>query len=345
MPPGGRAEHSLPSVLRIAIVTPVFNDWASFRELVKDLGRSLSELDCSVEIVAVDDCSTETSADDLQIVAPINKVRVLSLASNLGHQRAIAIGLSSLVSRKDIDLVAVMDSDGEDQPRELVRLIRAATAHPGVIVVGRRARRSEGPVFRVFYHAYKALFWLLTGKGIDFGNFCVIPFAHVGALASRPEIWNHFAATIVRARLPLNNIPTARGSRYAGASQMNFISLIVHGLGAISVFSELVFVRILLASLVVFGVSAVGILAVVAIRLFTDLATPGWATSVFGFLLLIGIQAVMMPVMMAFMLLNGRATVQQLPKDVAAGFVREERVMAGNEEPVAEPVPVPEAVR
>ena len=57
---------------------------------------------------------------------------------------------------------------------------------------------------------------------------------------------------------------------------MNFVNLIGLGLGAISVFSELVFIRILLASLVVLIASAMGMLVVVGIRMFTELAIPGW---------------------------------------------------------------------
>ena len=187
---------------------------------------------------------------------------------------------------------------------------------------------SEGLSFKTSYYAYKAIFRLLTGRTIDFGNFCVLPFTYVATLLSRPEIWNHFAATIVRARLPLKKLPIPRGKRYFGQSKLNFVELIVHGLGAMSVFSEAVFVRVLLASSVMLITSALGILLVVGIRLFTDLAIPGWTTNVFGFLVLIGIEAAMLPIMMAFMLLNGRATLQPLPKDFASGFVRESRLLA-----------------
>ena len=313
-------------MLRLAIILPVFNDWDSFRKLLVELAPALQNLDCSVEIVAVDDGSSEQPPGSLPLRFPVTRLHILTLTSNMGHQRAIAIGLASLAGRSDIDLVAVMDADGEDRPSDLEKMIQTATANPGFIVVARRAKRTEGVLFRFFYYAYKAVFWLLTDHTIDFGNFCVLPFEYVSNVACRPELWNHFAATVVRARLPLKKLAVARGVRYAGQSKMNFVNLVLHGLGAISVFSEFVFTRILIASLTVLIASVLSILVVIGIRLSTNLAVPGWATNVFGFLVLIGLQAVMLPLSMAFMLLNGRTALQPSPKDFASKFIGDSRL-------------------
>jgi glycosyltransferase involved in cell wall biosynthesis len=319
-------------LLRLAIILPVFNDWASFRKLLQELAPALRNLDCSTEVIAVDDASSERVPDSIPLRFPITRLRILTLTSNIGHQRAIAIGLSSIADRSDIDLVAVMDADGEDRPSDLERMIQTATANPGFIAVARRTKRVEGVLFRFSYYAYKAAFWLLTDHTIDFGNFCVLPFEYVSNVSSRPELWNHFAATVVRARLPLKKLAVARGVRYAGRSKMNFVSLVLHGLGAISVFSEFVFARILIASLTVLAASALSILVVIGIRLSTNLAVPGWATNVFGFLVLIGLQAVMLPLSMAFMLLNGRAALQPSPKDFASKFIGDSRLFAADTE-------------
>jgi hypothetical protein len=97
------------------------------------------------------------------------------------------------------------------------------------------------------------------------------------------------------------------------------------GLGAISVFFEAVFVRILIVSAVLLALTMS--LAGIALyfRLFTDLALPDWATTVVGFSLVISIQALMMPILMAFMLLNARATIQPLPRTVILQLIAEER--------------------
>jgi len=109
---------------------------------------------------------------------------------------------------------------------------------------------------------------------------------------------------------------------------MNFVDLIAHGLGAMSVFSDLIFVRMLFASSALLLLIVIGVIAAIGIRLFTDLAIPGWATNMVGFLVLLGFNAVMLTVMMAFLQLNRRASLQPVPRDYAMGFVREMRVFA-----------------
>jgi hypothetical protein len=209
-----------------------------------------------------------------------------------------------------------------------VRLIEAAMANRNAVVVAQRAHRSEGILFRMFYALYVRAFWLLTGRRINFGNFSLVPFEHLARLVHSPDIWNNFPATLIRANLPLKYLPTARGTRYAGHSSMNLVNLVVHGLGAISVFSDVVFVRILLASMFLLVVSMIGLFVVTCLWLFTTLAIPGWATNVFGFLILMSLQAAMLPVMVAFLLLNNRASLRALPKAVAMGFIRQKRVLA-----------------
>ena len=102
---------------------------------------------------------------------------------------------------------------------------------------------------------------------------------------------------------------------------MNFVSLIAHGLGAISVFSEAVFIRILITSALMLSLSSAIGMAAVYFKLFTDLALPNWATTVVGFAIVISVQALMMPILMAFMLLNSRANIQVPPGSVILNFV------------------------
>lgn len=311
-------------VLKLAVVVPVFDDWDAFNTLVREIGHALGDLECTVEILAVDDCSFDR-APPISAQHPIRRVHTLRLAANMGHQRAIAIGLSSIAGRDDLDWVAVMDSDGEDRPSDLRRMIGTALKNPGSIVLAERTKRSEGILFRVFYRIYLTLFRVLTGRRLNFGNFCLLPFTHLDPLVSRPDIWNNFAATIIRARLPLTLLPTVRGTRYSGQSQMNFVGLIIHGLGAMSVFSDIVFTRILFASTILLAMVALGIGAVVGIRVLTDVAIPGWATNVFGLLVLIGFNAVILTVLMAFLQLSSRSSVQPPPREFAKSFIREER--------------------
>jgi hypothetical protein len=61
-------------------------------------------------------------------------------------------------------------------------------------------------------------------------------------------MWNHYAATVIKTRVPFESIRTARAKRLAGESRMNFVALGVHGLSALSVFGEVIGVRLGLAA-------------------------------------------------------------------------------------------------
>jgi len=309
------------SLRRLVIVTPVFNDWESLHQLLVEIDRTLEGTGHQVEMLVVDDCSTVPQDRPWPDGLGFGRIDCLRLRGNMGHQRAIAIGLMTVAERTDVDAVIVLDSDGEDRPEDIPRLIAAAEAAPHAAVVAQRAQRSESLLFRLFYRIYLNLFRLLTGHRISFGNFSLLRIAQVRRIANAHHIWNNFAASIIVSKVPISFVPTKRGKRYAGQSKMNFVGLIAHGLGAISVFTETVFIRILIASLIVFVMCMGLAAATLYIKFATTLAVPNWATTVLGFALVISIQALMMPILMAFMLLSNRASIQPAPISFAQGFV------------------------
>ena len=201
----------------IAIVTPVLDDWEAFARLAAELARCFRGSDITFHVVAVDDGS-ETGFDPASLRLPPNAcvadIEVVRLALNLGHQRAIAIGLCAVLERREIEAVIVMDSDGEDRPEDIAALLAAGEELPDRAVLARRARRSEGHAFRFFYALYKLLFRIFVGQSISFGNFALLPLAAVRRLVHMGELWNNLAAAIMRSRLPYITVPTDRGQRY-----------------------------------------------------------------------------------------------------------------------------------
>jgi hypothetical protein len=316
---------------RLLIVTPVFDDWVAFEELLRDIDRAPGLKGFRIEVVAVDDASvTEApSAPFAGSYQRIESVEVIRLALNLGHQRAVAVGLCYAAKHADANYVVVMDSDGEDRPEDIAALIAEAEAQPGAIISAMRAKRSEGFTFRIAYAAYKRIFQVLTGAKIDFGNFCLIPRGRLDALTQNPATWNHLAAAIVRSRIPLRRVATRRGQRYAGKSSMNLVSLVAHGLSAISVYSDLVLVRVVLALLGFAAMTLAGIAGVLAIRLLTDLAIPGWASSVIGNLAIMLFQALLFSLISVFILLRSREAKLVFPAVDAWNYVRARRSLLG----------------
>ena len=300
---------------RIALVIPVFNDWESVSELLLTLDRLPMLSEISFHVILVDDGSDQPRqlALDSQRLVRTKHIEVLNLVCNLGHQRAIAVGLTAAAKLPDLSGVLVMDGDGEDRPEDIPALLDAAAQHPRHIVCARRSRRSETRLFRAFYVGYKTAFRMLTGRGIDFGNFCFIPASALKSVVYNPATWNHLAASILRSRIPVCSVDAKRGRRFAGQSQMNFTALMLHGMSAISVYADLVAVRIVVAMVVVAGLALAGITAVVAVRLFTDLTIPGWASNVVVSLMTMLMESVVFATIAAFMLLNARSAKPVIP--------------------------------
>jgi glycosyltransferase involved in cell wall biosynthesis len=301
---------------KLIILLPVYNDWLAFGLLLPSLERELKNEGLSAEILLVDDGSATPLPPNLASgsLSSIRAIDVLSLRRNLGHQRAIAVGLSYIEANRPCDAVIVMDCDGEDDPRDVPRLIHECIAnHDQKIIFARRTRRSENLVFKLLYYLYRLVHLLLTGVPVRVGNFSIVPASALNRLVAVSELWNHYAAAVHKAKLPMALIPTQRSRRLEGSSRMNLVALVAHGLSAMAVFGDRIGVRLLLVVALGMVIASGGLIAVISVRLFTSLAIPGWATYVTGILLVMLIQMLLVVLAFAFVILAARDTASIIP--------------------------------
>jgi hypothetical protein len=308
----------------VVILMPVLNDWNALGKLLVKLDAVLCEHNLPSRILIVDDDSTDSARQALSLRRwhAIKRIEVLRLRRNLGHQRAIAIGLAYVEDKMRAKVVAVMDSDGEDDPSYVPRLLSecAATGYQKIVFAD-RTKRSESQTFRVFYRTYKLLFRVLTGNRLRVGNFSVIPRTRLSSLVAVSELWNHYAAAVFKSRQPFCTVPSTRARRLDGGSRLSFSQLVIHGLSAIAVYSDVVGVRLLIASCFLVLLTTLGIATTIAIRIFTERAIPGWATYTTGLLLVILFQAIMLSVIFSFTSLGDRQRSAFLPIRDYANFV------------------------
>lgn len=268
-------------IKNIYCLAPVFNDWESFSILIDNI-KSLQKKHSDqyvFSIISINDGSTEevaitSSESEMEIL-------VLNLKVNIGHQRAIAVGLQYIYNEiNNADFVVVMDSDGEDNPDDIVALLDSSIHQKdSKIIFAQRKKRQESTLFKIGYFFYKYLFYFLSGQKISFGNFSLIPKKLLGKVVHQNNIWNHYSGGIIQSKIPFDKVQIDRGKRYKGVSKMNFNSLILHGLSSISVYFDFLSLRILRYSIYGILLCFISVSYILYQKMFTHNAIPGWASS------------------------------------------------------------------
>ncbi|MDP9229219.1 MAG: glycosyltransferase [Bacteroidota bacterium] len=305
----------------LIILIPVYNDLASLETLISNLESVLADVPGrEYSLLIVNDGSTKSIRIPTSNLFTIN---ILHLHRNTGHQKAIAIGMAHIHHNMSCTNTIVMDGDGEDRPEDILTLLKTLTENPGQIIFARRKARQEGFRFRLFYFSYKLLFRWLTGKKIAFGNFMVIPKDKLDKLVYHSEIWNHLSAAIIKSRIAFSSIPVNRGKRYAEDSKMSFTSLVLHGLEAIAVFLEQVVSRLLILSFALIVISTITILLIIGIRIFTDLAIPGWASTILSSLLIVLLQGFLLSLFTIFLFLSSQSQRKFIPAHHYKDYIAE----------------------
>lgn len=301
----------------LVLLIPVYNDWESLQLLVPEIDRALADVPGRARVVVIDDGSTQA----LPATFPpgglrrIGRVDRLALRRNLGHQRALAIGLCHVWEHCPCDAVLVMDGDGEDAPADIPRLVERYRAEGGAkVIFAERARRSESLLFRMCYQMYRAAHLLLTGIHVKVGNFSLVPRAMLSRLVVVSDLWNHYAASVFKARLAHTGVPTRRATRLQGKSRMNFVALVVHGLSALSVFSDLAGVRLLIFSGLVMLVGLVSLVLTLGVRLLTGAVVGMWMAVCGGIVIVLLLQIGAFALLACFITLGARNNAAFIPQ-------------------------------
>jgi polyisoprenyl-phosphate glycosyltransferase len=272
---------------KLIVITPVYEDVEASSRLFKELKGQFNK---KIFVVAVDDGSVKQPLQIESLTkADVNGV-ILKLRRNVGHQKAIAVGLAYVSDKINADqVVVVMDSDGEDLPSTITDLVNVVKSNDVDVAVAQRKSRVESFKFKLFYAIYKRFFSLMTGRTISFGNFMALKQSAVERLVVMQELSIHVAGAVIASKLRTQACALHRGPRYAGQSKMNFVGLVLHGFKALMVFAEDVLVRVGIACGLIAGISFVAAISAIVLKVI-GFATPGWFSVVLGILMLMLLQ-------------------------------------------------------
>jgi dolichol-phosphate mannosyltransferase len=274
----------------LSVVVPVYNEEENIPFLYDRLVRVLEGASIDFEIVLVDDGSCDKSISNINAIAASDqRVRLVELARNFGHQIAITAGLDFARGKA----VAVMDADLQDPPEVLPAFVaKWREGHDVVYAV--RARRQETWFLRACYAAFYRLLRRVANVEIplDAGDFCVMDRRVVDLLKSMPER-NRFVRGI-RSWVGFNQVglPFERHARYAGTSKYTMNRLVLLALDGLISFSY-----VPLRVITILGISVSFLSMMMALFFFVKkvlygLNPPGFASLIVSIFFLAGIQLI-----------------------------------------------------
>ena len=229
--------------MKYVILIPIYNDRESLKLLIENINHEINDLNHEISIVVINDASSQQIIDNYPNIENISSIEIVNMKENRGHTRCIASGLKYIFEKKEFDFVIPMDGDGEDRPEEIKNFIEVSENSDGKSIVGERAKRSESFFFKICYQFHKFLTLAFTGQSIKLGNFTCLSKATVKKMLDEKATWNSFSGSLKKIEKDLISIPSTRGKRYFGPSQMSFFKLLKHSLSIISVFRKTVLIR------------------------------------------------------------------------------------------------------
>tara|TARA_B110001452_G_scaffold149379_1_gene124330 strand:- start:611 stop:1483 length:873 start_codon:yes stop_codon:yes gene_type:complete len=230
-------------MIKVKILIPSYNDWQSVSKLIDEINDLSINPEFQISIIIINDASSHDRKDEDKILENIHSIKILNMKINQGHARCIATGLKYIYEKEDFNYVIPMDGDGEDRPEEIKEFLSQVKNSNEKTIVGERIKRSEDLLFKSCYQIHKLITLTFTGKSIKYGNFTCLPKTTVEKMINEKATWNSFSGSLKKIQKDLLSIPSIRGTRYYGPSQMNFSSLLKHSLSIISVFRKTVLVR------------------------------------------------------------------------------------------------------
>lgn len=263
--------------LFLSLVIPVYNEEEVLPILFNSVRSVLAQIDCSYEVLFVNDGSRDRTAEIIRAEAGRDsRIKLLTFSRNFGHQVAITAGIDAAQG----DAVVVMDADMQDPPEVLLEMVRVYRQGFDVVSAQRCSRKTD----TFFKRFTAAMFYRLMRHMVDerlppeIGDFRLFSRAAVIAIRSFREQHRFMRGLVAWLGLKEAIVPFERKARAAGETKYPLHKMMRFAWTAISSFSgfPLRLTMLLGAFLTLIGFVYLGWAIVAAIALHDTV--PGWAS-------------------------------------------------------------------
>jgi glycosyltransferase involved in cell wall biosynthesis len=202
----------------LSIVIPVYNEEKVLPLLVDRLRQLADQFPCPVEMIMVNDGSSDQSIAVLHETAMRDcRFSVVGLSRNYGHQIAATAGLDA--SRGDA--VVLMDADLQDTPELILNMLAEYLKGYDVVYAQRTGREGETALKRFTAWAFYRLMRAMVYKDLppDVGDYRLISRRCLDALRSMRETHRFLRGMVSWVGFPQTAVPFVRQKRAAGQTK------------------------------------------------------------------------------------------------------------------------------
>lgn len=302
----------------IAIIIPVFNDEEVLKELQSRLKIMLYENHYQYKIIFIDDGSTDNSWNIITALQNNDSnICGLKLLRNFGQQNAIAAGLDYAEG----DVVVIMDSDLQDKPEDIPKLISVLEENDASMAIAKWIRRKDSFfkkfVSKLFYSVSQKITNIHYELGL--GVFRAIRGEVVEELKKYNEKTSTPISLLYWIGVDYVTVPLERDARFAGKSGYNLSKMIKLTMDRIFSFSMFP-IRASIYSGIIISLLSFTLAIIFIIRRLMNLVAPGWTSIVVIVLFLFGINFIFLGVIGEYL---GRVFIEtrQRPKYIVKSVV------------------------
>ena len=281
----------------LSVVVPCFNEEVVIRETHRHLVASLEKVPhLDFELIYVDDGSRDATLKHLRDLQRMDeRVRVLALSRNFGHQIALTAGLQNAQG----DAVVVIDADLQDPPEVILEMLDRWREGADVAYGLRTQREGEKAFKRWTASAFYRLIGRIADVAIprDVGDFRLMDRKVVDVILAMPERDRFVRGMVAWTGFRQEPVPYRRMARASGETKYSFQKISRLAIDGILSFS---LVPLRLATYVGFfasGLALSGIVYALALRIFTDIWITGWALLFIAIVFFGGVQLVFIGIM------------------------------------------------
>jgi glycosyltransferase involved in cell wall biosynthesis len=220
-----------------SVVMPAYNEEQGLTGIIEQTVQVLQTTGCPYEIILIDDGSRDRTWEIIQRLKERHpEIRGLRFARNFGHQLAVHAGIKAAAGQ----VIAVMDSDGQDPPDLLPSMFeKIEKGHYDVVSCVRR-KRKESALKRLFYFLFYRLYQKLVPfeLPVDAGDFSAMNRNVVDIIAGISQHAPFIRGMRAWAGGRQCNIEYDRPARTAGQTKYSVVKLFILAVDGITSFSK-----------------------------------------------------------------------------------------------------------